>query len=113
MIDKGQFHMLSSDLLRCRSQLAHLFAILLRGWLDMQCQQIAQGLDRDRHFAASASPGPIMADSWPLSGLACKVRLSKVAAEYRALRPGARRNTARKSLTTASKTPAFSQRWVC
>jgi len=51
---------LSCDLLDCRSELAHLIAILLIGRGDMQRHQRAPRVDRDLHFAATASLSSII-----------------------------------------------------
>ena len=57
LIDKGQFHMLSRHFLHGCGQLAHLIAVLLIGWREMQRQEISQRIDGQMHFAAFAPFG--------------------------------------------------------
>ena len=61
LINESQFDRLSCRFLHCLSQLAHLGAVLLIGWGDQQCQQIAQRIDSGMDFAAFASLGSIIA----------------------------------------------------
>jgi hypothetical protein len=61
LINESQFNGLTGDLLHGLRQLAHLGAVLLIGWGDQQCQQIAQRIDSGMDFAAFASFGSIIA----------------------------------------------------
>src|SRR5262249_23925600 len=90
-----------------------LAAILLAGCRDVGGQQMPQDIHGHMHFRAAGAFGTIVSARVPLSGVDCRVRLSKIAAEGSALRPCASRKTARMSWTMASKTPAFSQRRLC
>lgn len=86
-----------------RRQLGDLRPVLGVGGRDVQCQQLAQRIDRQMDLAALA----------PLSGILCIVRLSRMIALGWGVRPSPRRISWRRSARIVVKTSASIQRRVC
>ena len=89
LVDRGECDRGAGDLLHLGGQRPDLAPVLLMGGGDMQRQQMAQHIHRQMHLRAPTAFGAIIARS-------C-----------------ASRSTSRRLCTTASNTPALSQRWLC
>ncbi len=90
-----------------------LGAVLFVGGRDVEGQEMPQGATAAWSLAPFFRLAPSQPARWPLSGVAWSVRLSRMAAVGRFLRPATSRSTRRRSCTIASKTPACSQRIAC
>jgi hypothetical protein len=112
LIHKGDATRFARDGRHVFRQWRHLGPILHMSRGDRPGQQMPQSVDGQVHCPAAPAFRAVIARG-PLSGVDCRVRLSKIAADGCSAQPSASLSTTRKSCTMASKTPVFTQRWVC
>jgi hypothetical protein len=91
-----------------------LAPLLLVGRRDAESQQMAQGIDSQMDFGAAPAFGTVIARSRAAFGRRWQgPAVENCRRGLRPVRPWASRNTARRSCTMVSNTPAVSQRWLC